>query len=403
MSNFMVAYSDNPLAIRALEKNYNDIMDHIAQQPDLQVADCSMHAEKQAQLAQTSVAIERDWVLIIDMLLRHLPQFLEAALYYRHMTFYHLRGILKCTEHLGDDHEIWGELDAALAQHVQPIRDQQALPRPESIKRWVKNFLLAQSAKQTQKETTILAPSMQVKGTATPGMRRVEIVLPAAEATLFEQTIAKVDKDVCTAIMALVNGTAQNVKLELYGTVAPPEDLQPHYLAGAGVLQGKTALFESAEIIWRDAIAVAQECHEHYRPGAAIKRVLELRDGTCRFPGCEKPAEFCDKDHVIDYRSGGWTSLSNMQCLCRHHHNMKTGGRARCEIAVDGTCTWQIGDITTITTPQGPLAGIRGTSKGKTRRPGKHEPDGAKADRFRQTFAQEKRRRLKQYRKPRGR
>ncbi|HEY1841203.1 MAG TPA: DUF222 domain-containing protein [Mycobacterium sp.] len=33
-----------------------------------------------------------------------------------------------------------------------------------------------------------------------------------------------------------------------------------------------------------------------YRPSAALERFIRCRDMTCRFPGCDRPAEFCDVD-----------------------------------------------------------------------------------------------------------
>lgn len=396
MANFLVCSSDNPLAIRALENNYKDIVDHIEQQPDMLTIDWSAHAEEQALLAQTSVSIERDWVLIVDMLLRHLPQFLDAALQHRHMSFRHLRTVLRCTEHLGDDHPVWPHLDVELARHVQPTRENQVVPRPEGLRRWITNFLTSEEARQAAPKSMPLETSVKVRGTNTPGMSRVELILPAADAALFEQTLAKTASEVGSAVRALVNGTAKQVKLELYGVGAQPQEIKPEYIAGIGAVNDSDQLLRDANIEWKDVEKLAETCSDTYRPALDLQVAAELRDGTCRFPGCNHPAQTCDKDHVIDFRCGGWTSLGNLQCLCRHHHNMKTGGRATCVMDADGTCTWRVGKVTITTTPQGPLAGIVARQPAP-RRPGVHDPDGAKADRFRQTFEQMKRQRLKLY------
>ncbi|MGZ5393916.1 MAG: HNH endonuclease signature motif containing protein [Mycobacterium sp.] len=60
-----------------------------------------------------------------------------------------------------------------------------------------------------------------------------------------------------------------------------------------------------------------------YRPSAKLDRFVRARDLTCRFPGCTMPAEFCDIDHVIPYPLGA-THPSNLACLCRKHHHLKT-------------------------------------------------------------------------------
>jgi hypothetical protein len=78
-----------------------------------------------------------------------------------------------------------------------------------------------------------------------------------------------------------------------------------------------------------------------YRPSAALADFVRCRDLTCRFVGCERPAEFCDVDHTIPYDAGGLTHASNLKCLCRKHHLLKTFWTAwRDEQLRDGTVTW---------------------------------------------------------------
>jgi hypothetical protein len=50
----------------------------------------------------------------------------------------------------------------------------------------------------------------------------------------------------------------------------------------------------------------------------SIRRALEARDRTCRFPGCT--ARRCDAHHVEHWIDGGVTSLENLVLLCRRHH-----------------------------------------------------------------------------------
>jgi len=67
----------------------------------------------------------------------------------------------------------------------------------------------------------------------------------------------------------------------------------------------------------------ADEPETGYRPSAGLARFVRTRDLTCRFPGCTTPAESCDIDHVIPYPLGA-THASNLACLCRKHHLLKT-------------------------------------------------------------------------------
>lgn len=51
-----------------------------------------------------------------------------------------------------------------------------------------------------------------------------------------------------------------------------------------------------------------------YRPSAALADFIRCRDLTCRFPGCDAPAEFCDIDHTIPRGDGGPTHPSKVMC-----------------------------------------------------------------------------------------
>ncbi|BBY67790.1 HNH endonuclease signature motif containing protein [Mycolicibacterium helvum] len=60
-----------------------------------------------------------------------------------------------------------------------------------------------------------------------------------------------------------------------------------------------------------------------YRPSTALDEFVRMRDMTCRFPNCDMPAEFCDVDHTIAWPWGP-THASNLACICRKHHLLKT-------------------------------------------------------------------------------
>jgi hypothetical protein len=60
-----------------------------------------------------------------------------------------------------------------------------------------------------------------------------------------------------------------------------------------------------------------------YTPSRRLAEFVRCRDMTCRFPGCSEPATNADIDHTIAWPIGP-TCASNLKCLCRRHHLLKT-------------------------------------------------------------------------------
>ncbi len=79
----------------------------------------------------------------------------------------------------------------------------------------------------------------------------------------------------------------------------------------------------------------ASQAADDYRPTAAAVRFLQVRDLMCRFPGCSRPAERCDVDHVDNHQTGN-TTTANTGHLCRRHHLGKTHHGWRVEHADAG-------------------------------------------------------------------
>jgi Domain of unknown function (DUF222) len=51
-----------------------------------------------------------------------------------------------------------------------------------------------------------------------------------------------------------------------------------------------------------------------------LRRLVQVRDDHCQFPGCREPAQWCDVHHLRHWLDGGETNLDNLALLCRRHH-----------------------------------------------------------------------------------
>lgn len=82
-----------------------------------------------------------------------------------------------------------------------------------------------------------------------------------------------------------------------------------------------------------------------YRPGRALRHLVQIRHRTCAHPGCRRPAEDCDLDHTIAYQDGGRTCECNLAPFCRRHHQVKQAQGWHVTQPEPGTLVW--------TTPHG--------------------------------------------------
>jgi hypothetical protein len=96
----------------------------------------------------------------------------------------------------------------------------------------------------------------------------------------------------------------------------------PGYVAGFGVIDAETLREIADGATLRMLTEPIDGDPLRYQPSAALDRWIRARDLTCRFPGCDHPAERCDIDHTVpfdhdDPRRGGHTVAANLKCLCR--------------------------------------------------------------------------------------
>ena len=83
-----------------------------------------------------------------------------------------------------------------------------------------------------------------------------------------------------------------------------------------------------------------------------MARQVNIRDRTCRAPGCEIPTERTDLDHTNEWTTGqgGSTTETNLAALHRGHHNLKTAGFWDSEQSGDGTLVWTTATGRTVAT-----------------------------------------------------
>ena len=108
-------------------------------------------------------------------------------------------------------------------------------------------------------------------------------------------------------------------------------DEQPADLAAHGPIPASLARRIAADptgtwtrIVTDSAGRVLDYEQRVYRPPADLREHVLARDGTCRFPVCNRSARRCELDHVHEYQHGGPTSAANLHALCPRHHHLKS-------------------------------------------------------------------------------
>ncbi|WP_186382455.1 HNH endonuclease signature motif containing protein [Amycolatopsis rhizosphaerae] len=96
---------------------------------------------------------------------------------------------------------------------------------------------------------------------------------------------------------------------------------EPAELAGHGPIPARLAREIAANATIRRVItdpmtgAPIEVGRHRYRPSAATKELVQVRDRECRVPGCHRP--------VQAWAQGGDTDSSNLCGLCRRDHRLK--------------------------------------------------------------------------------
>ncbi|MCK9823705.1 HNH endonuclease [Nocardioides cavernae] len=80
-----------------------------------------------------------------------------------------------------------------------------------------------------------------------------------------------------------------------------------------------------------------------------LREQIALRDGTCVYPWCTRPARRADVDHIVEYDheaeaegrpQPGPTTTSNLAALCRSHHRLKTHSAWTYAMVAPGVFEW---------------------------------------------------------------
>ena len=244
------------------------------------------------------------------------------------------------------DHELIAKLDAAVARHAPRWMRLSGPKVLERIDMWVARFdpagLRVPGRRNEDRYVEI--------GPIDPGLAGVWAQLHATDGAALEQRLDALAATVCRAdprtkaqrradaLGALAVGLdvlgcqcgnsdcagakgrpVPNVVIHVLAeeSAVNGKSQAPGYLPGFGPVPS-TLLRDLAGFAKIKTLLVPQGGAESgYRPSAALAEFIRFRDLTCRFPGCDQPADACDIDHTVPFPLGP-THASNLKLLCRY-------------------------------------------------------------------------------------
>jgi len=136
--------------------------------------------------------------------------------------------------------------------------------------------------------------------------------------------------NVTVPVLTLMGKSEEPGELEGYGPIDPETARR---LAG-------TATSFTRILVHPETGVTLSVSEEQFKVPRALKKYLQIRDQTCRVPGCNKAARFCDVDHTIDRQFGGPTASWNLAHLCAADHALKHNTAWTVKLAPDGVMRW---------------------------------------------------------------
>lgn len=118
---------------------------------------------------------------------------------------------------------------------------------------------------------------------------------------------------VTVPVMTLLGRSDEPAELEGYGPIDPETARQ---------LAGEAKSFMRLLVHPETGVPLSLG-REKYKVPKDLRLALELRDGTCRGYGCNRPATECDIDHTVDWQFSGKSDYANLASMCRPHHRLK--------------------------------------------------------------------------------
>ncbi|MFD5868583.1 HNH endonuclease signature motif containing protein [Corynebacterium sp. NPDC060344] len=397
-----VTERDEPVAAMGRARNIANIDAAIASTPD-GGADVDSHI---ASIA-TRLGVTPYWAEIycdVGTMLSRMPRILDFA-YSGALPLERLAKIADATIAVSDDH--LADVEEQILAYLVPNKEFQALPGQKVFMRKLRAIIELIEPISTppdeEEKKALESEKVTIVNDYPCDFGAMEVCLRKDRMAEFEATVrairdakikAGVDCTLADALMAMSRGdfAGAKVTMNVYADAGADDGELRLWLDGAGWLP--KCLTKQWLERCDDVRLSADSQVDGYVSSDAQKARVRARDGGCRFPGCDVPAHRCQIDHVVNYDPDamkgapgmtinggtsdgtaggaafiagdasnllGVTATWNLQCLCQHHHNLKTSRHWNAVMNDDGSVDWfdHTGSAFATSVPHGPIAHIK--------------------------------------------
>lgn len=358
---YIVNDPKDPLAVKATEIRKQDYLFWKDAKPDLE-DDFDINCHTLATRTGLSERRTRDITMALYRL-AELPLTMALQETYYFLDFSRLITIDAVLSKLGDvPAETLERIDQELSRYLTPSKPRQVLPSNTNLRRKLNGLIAIENPSTEENKEAPTKNNSYFTYSSFGG--KAGLAVEIAEATLIaiDEHISKAAEEhglsKAEALAKLILGEIESrTKVVLHMYRAHDQESAPAFIRGFGWVSPETAdNLRPAQT--RDMDLAKEMESESYVTPPLIGAYVEGRDGVCRWPGCYRPAESCQKEHRIDHARGGKTAGSNLASLCQHHHNVKTdGGAFYIMDPHTGDIVWLFDDGRwEYDEPQGPLA-----------------------------------------------
>lgn len=358
---YIVNDPKDPLAVKATEIRKQDYLFWKDAKPDLE-DDFDITCHTLATRTGLSERRTRDITMALYRL-AELPLTMTLQETYYFLDFSRLITIDAVLSKLGDvPAETLERIDQELSRYLTPSKPRQVLPSNTNLRRKLNGLIAIENPSTEENKEAPTKNNSYFTYSSFGGKAGLAVEFDETTLIAIDEHISKAAEEhglsKAEALAKLILGEIESrTKVVLHMYRAHDQESAPAFIRGFGWVSPETAdNLRPAQT--RDMDLAKEMESESYVTPPLIGAYVEGRDGVCRWPGCYRPAESCQKDHRIDHARGGKTAGSNLASLCQHHHNVKTdGGAFYIMDPHTGDIVWLFDDGRwEYDEPQGPLA-----------------------------------------------